>query len=141
MNTFSKFVLITLSLFCSMSAVAETSRCEGSWENGQPVHVVIDWNKGTVNVNGVLTKIAGAVESQGIYTFPHTNRFGHSVNFAVINSTDNYMYNANDGRYLYRSNKAGTFVMQIDLSTKTANTSHGLNCYQSFTKPFMARMI
>jgi len=133
-----RLILATILLMCSMNAIAETSVCNGTWENRQPVHVLIDWDKNTVNVNGVVTRISN-VTSNGIYTSRHKNKFGHSVAFGIINST--YDVHDMNGIFLYRSSDIATFVTQVDIDTTTMNVSHALYCIKSFTKPFMARVI
>ena len=133
-----KLTLVTMLLLCSINARAESSICNGTWENGQPVHVVVDWDRGNVNVNGVVTKIFNAT-SEGIFTTQHMNKFGHLVSFAIVNST--YNAQTKGGIFLYSSANRATFVMQADIDTQTANFSHGLYCSKSFTKPLMARVL
>ena len=133
-----RLFLIAIFFMYSFDAQAEISLCDGAWENGESVHVIIDWDKMSVNINGVITTIK-QVKNNGIITNNHTNKIGHPIVFAIISST--YNAYAPNGVFLYKSAKFKTFVMQLDLLTQESIFSHGLNCTKSFTKPLMARII
>lgn len=134
-----KKVVVIISLFFSINVYAETTVCDGKFENGYPVHVVVDWNKNTVKVNGTENEILTILsENQAIVTKPYINKYGRKVAFIIREDKSYYRDFKGD---LYFSGKTSTFITQVDVESERLNGSFGLTCSQSFVKPLMRRMI
>ena len=119
------FSLTTCLFLTSISAHAETTVCDGRWQNDQPVHVVVNWNTNIVTVNNTSVLIFGVNDNgSGIATRTYSNSFGHPVYFAVANIP-----------------VIGDIVVQFDGRRHEALQYAELSCSKSFNKPFMNRML
>ena len=121
-----KKTIATLALLISANIYAnEISICDGRFESGQPVHVTIDWNNKSVNVNKFKTYIE-SVTAYGIVTGSYTNKLDKET-FSIIGHFQN----------------AGTFIAQQQVQYRqiTLTNFARLSCSKSFYKPFKDRIL
>lgn len=121
-----KIIATTLAVLVSANIFAnEISICDGRFESGQPVHVIIDWDNKSVNVNKLQTNIE-SVTAYGIVTGSYKNRLDKET-FSIIGHFRN----------------AGTFIaqQQLQYGQITLTNFARLSCSKSFYKPFTDRML
>lgn len=119
-------VITTLFLMISANTYAnEISVCDGKFESGQSVHVIVDWDNKSVNVNNFQTHIE-SVTAYGIVTGTYENKLGINT-FSII------------GHFP----RAGTFIaqQQQQYGQITLANFARLTCSKSFYKPFTDRML
>lgn len=121
-----KKLITTLFLIISSNTYAnEISICDGRFESGQSVHVTVDWDNKSVNVNNFKTYIE-SVTAYGIVTGTYENKLGIST-FSIIGHFPN----------------AGTFIsqQQQQYGQITLTNFARLSCSKSFYKPLTDRML
>jgi len=126
-----KILFLTLILILSSTSThAEYSICNGKFENGQPVHIKINWDKNTVNINGTDHLISGVNHTgHGIVTVDFNNALKEKTYFVIGHfNNDNFI-----GQYseFKKDDKGFPIVLNWGI----------LSCSKSFTKPFMTRML